>query len=358
MKKKLIPDIYLLLIVIVLVITGFLAVHNTSITYNLKEDIFEGYIALLIFSCIISIIIIFMPSLTKILDKSVMGLVFVTIVILILVFIPGMGLKSGNARRWIDIGGLFTFQPSEFAKLTIIIYLSSVLSKKGNKLHLFKKGFLPPLVVLIIIVALIAIEPDFGTAMFFAIVGFLIFFYTGIPIIYLIAVGTVIFILGVLFVTSQPYMYERIQGFTNQSGYQISQAIASFERGGIFGMPLEEIIENPIHLPAAITDFILASIAQSMGLFGTVLVALSFLFFMIRGFVIVKRIDDLFSRYLAFSIVISITTQAYTNMLVAVSLLPITGMTLPFISYGRNSMFITMIMCSILLNISREAIKK
>ncbi len=357
MKNKLFPDKYLLLTIIALVVIGFFAVHNTSTVYGTKDDIFSGYIAILIISSIFAIIIMFMPSITILLDKIVVILLVTTLILLIMVLL--IGVRAGNARRWIDVGS-FTLQPSEIAKLTIVVYLSSVLSKKGKKLNELTNGFMPPLAVLFVMSILIALEPDFSTAVFFSLIGLIIFIYAGTPIKFVILVGICLLVLSIFLVSSNQYMYERIErfDFSGKSGYQINQAIITFSRSGIRGMPLDELIQSPIHLPAGITDFILASVAQNLGLFGTASIVLLFLFFMIRGMIIAYRIDDLFSKYLAFSIVIAITTQAYINMMVAVSLMPITGMTLPFISYGRNSMFVSMIMAAILLNISRQAVKK
>ncbi len=356
MKNKIFPDICLLFTVIALIVIGVFAVHNTSTVYGTKNDIFSGYINVLIIASVLSVIIIFMPSLTDILDKLVVVLLVSTLALLIIVYF--FGVRDGNARRWIAIDS-FTIQPSEIAKLTLAIYLSSVLSKKGKKVSEFTSGFIPPLAVLIVMSILIAIEPDFSTALFFSVIGLIIFIYAGTPIRFVAFVGLLVVILGYILISSNAYMSERIEDhFTDKSGYQINQAIAAFSRSGIRGIKLDELIESPIHLPAGITDFILASVAQNLGLIGTIIILGLFLFFMIRGMIIVSRIDDLFSKYLSFSIVISITTQAYINMMVAVALIPITGMTLPFISYGRNSLFVSMIMSAILLNLSRKAVKK
>lgn len=356
MKNKMFPDRYLLSTVIALIVVGFFAIHNTSTVYGTKDEIFSGYISVLIVSSVLSAIIIFLPSLTDMLDKIVIVLVVFTILLLIIVLFTGV--RTGNARRWIGVDN-FTIQPSEIAKLTIVIYLSSVLSKKGKKMTEFKRGFFPPLIVLVLMSILIAVEPDFSTALFFSLIGFIIFIYAGTPFKFVLLVGICVLFLGACLVLNNTYMFERLENhFTDKSGYQINQAIMVFSHSGIWGMPLDELIQSPIHLPAGITDFILAAVAQNLGLIGTIIVVFLFFFFMVRGLIIVSRIDDTFSKYLAFSIVVAITTQAYINMLVAVSVIPITGIPLPFISYGRNSLFVSMMMSAILLNLSRKAEKK
>ncbi len=357
MNNKLFPDVYLLFTVIILIVIGFFAIHNTSTIYGTKEDIFAGYITVLLVSSILAVVVIFIPNLIDLLDRLVPILLVATLALLVIVLFSGV--RAGNARRWIAIG-TYTIQPSEVAKLTIVIYLSSVLSKKGKNINNLTQGFIPPLTVLILVSILIAVEPDFSTAVFFSLIGLIIFIYAGTPLRFVFLVGLCVLVLSIFLVSSNQYMFERIErfDFTGKSGYQINQAIISFSRSGIGGMSLDELIHSPIHLPAGITDFILASVAQNLGLFGTVPIVLLFLFFMIRGMIIVYRIDDIFSKYLAFSIVVAICTQAYINMMVAVSLIPITGMTLPFISYGRNSLFTSIMMAAILLNLSRQAVKK
>ncbi len=355
MNNKLFPDKYLLCTIIILIVIGFFAIHNTSIVYGTKDEIFGGYVSVLVVSSILAVIVMFMPSITDWLDRFVPILLITTLALLVLVLF--FGVRAGNARRWISIGS-FTLQPSEIAKLTIVVYLSNVLSKKGKKMTEFKRGIMYPLIALVVIAILIAVEPDFSTALFFSVIGFIIFIYAGTPIKFVACIGVVVVVLSALLISNNAYMVERIESFAGKSGYQINQAILVFSHSGIWGMPLDELIQSPIHLPAGITDFILASVAQNIGLFGTTIILASFLFFMIRGMIIVHRIDDLFSKYLAFSIVVAITTQAYINMMVAVSLMPITGMTLPFISYGRNSLFVSMMMAAILLNLSRQAVKE
>lgn len=353
MKKNTLPDIYLTLIVSILIIFGVVAIYNTSIVYLESQENFFGHIGVLIFSVILSIALTFLKNIEKILDKSVPWVLGITIFFLVLVIIPGVALRAGGAGRWLDVFGLFTFQPSELAKLSIALYLANVLSKKGEKLSTLKKGLLPPLSVLILMIMLIIIEPDFGTAMLFAIVGFSIFFYAGVPLRYLIATGIIVLGIFILLITQNPYMSERIKGYNNKNSYQTEQAKESFRQGGLAGNKFENIIEKPVHLPAAITDFMLASFAQHYGFFGCALVVILFFLFMIRGFVLVDRMENMFLKYLAFAIVVFITSQAYLNILVSIAAIPTTGMPLPFISYGRNTLFITMIGVGVLLNITR-----
>lgn len=297
------------------------------------------------------------------LKKYVKPLIFVTIVLLVLVFIPGIGRESGGARRWIDLRA-FNFNPSELAKLTVIIYLSYILSKKQSKLNNFTFGILPPLLLVCLIFFIILLQSGFSTSVLLLLIAFTLFFIGGASIRYFIM--TLILSIPVLsvFIINVSYRKARILSFLNPwedatgKGYHIIQSLKSFSEGGFFGVGLGNSLQKMTRLPTPHTDFIFSVIAEETGLIGASLVALLFLFFFIRGVIIARNCEDKFGQLLAFGIVALITTHAFVNMGIAAGIIPPTGVSLPFISSGGSSMLILSIGCGILLNISAQNKKK
>jgi len=357
MKTKIMPDIYMTLIVVSIILSGILAIYITESIHNPDQGFFIKHFSLVIYMVLFSLIIIFSPNFVNLLDRFVPIILLITLLLLVYVYLFGISSDGSYAKRWIKIGS-FTIQPSEIAKLSSVIYFASVLSKKGEKLFKIKKGLGPPLIILIIISILIMVEPDSGTAMLFAFVGFIMFFYAGIPLRYLILTGIVLFIIFVGFIFYTPYMRTRVTSYLDPSNsrddtYQTRRANLAFNLGGISGLDDDALLETSTHLPAAITDFIYASIAQRYGFIGNIIILFLFLSFTIRGFIISSRINNLFYKYIVFGVTMFISMQAYLNMLVTTLIIPTTGIPLPFISYGRNAIVINMIMVALLLKITR-----
>lgn len=359
-RRKLMPDKYLLIIYIALLIAGLLAIYGAQTLHEPNGQYFQNHLHLLIYMLVMTIFILILPDFFNLLDKIVPLLLVVTLLLLVAVLIFGITVPGSYAKRWILIASSFTIQPSEIAKITTTIYLASVLSKKGEKLFDFKKGLFPPLIVLLLISVLILIEPDSGTALLFAMVGFSIFSYAGIPNKTLIISAIFLLALFVIFVFNVPYMKSRVNAYfdpksqSEEDIYQIRRAKLAFNYGGIYGIPDENIGEISVHLPAALTDFIFASVSQKYGLIGDIIILSLFLSFTIRGFIISSRIKDLFLKNISFGITIFISLQAYLNIMVATLMIPTTGMPLPIISYGRNALAVNMIMFAILLKITQR----
>lgn len=359
MKRKI--DIYISLIYTAILICGLVSIYGAESIHGAEDSLFINHVKLIGFMIVVSLIILLLPDFFNFLDKLVPFLLLFTVLLLIAVLVFGITVDGSYARRWLLIVPGFTVQPSEIAKITFVIYLASVLSKKGEKLFDFKKGLVPPLLVLLAISFLIMIEPDSGTAMLFSIVGFAMFFYAGIPIRSLILSGILLMVIFIIFIFNVPYMKSRVSAYlepnrqSEEDVYQIKRAKLAFNYGGMDGISDDEIKDTSTHLPAALTDFIYASIAQRFGLIGDIIVLLLFLAFTVRGFIISVRINDLFSKYLSFGITMFISIQAYLNMMVATLIIPTTGMPLPFISYGRNALVINMLMAAILLKITQRS---
>lgn len=292
------------------------------------------------------------------LDKANIILV-VCFFLLILVLIPGIGTIRNGSRSWFGIGS-FGIQPSEFIKLALIIFTSKYLSKNMKNIKTIKRGVLPILGITILVFGVVMLQPDFGTGVIIvmSIIGLL--FISGVKISFFTKIG----ILGLAGITSliavAPYRLERILSYLNPwqdplgSGFQTIQSLFSIGPGGLLGLGLGNSIQKHFYLPEPQTDFIFAIIAEELGFLGAVLVCGLFFIIIIRGFMIAINTDDLFGKYLAFGITFQITFQALLNLMVVVGLIPVTGVTLPFLSYGGSSLLITMIGIGIILNISRH----
>ena len=272
--------------------------------------------------------------------------------------IPGIGTIRNGSRSWFGIGG-FGIQPSEFMKLSLIIFASKYLYKNEKNINDIKNGVLPILFVTLVVFALIMLQPDFGTGVItvMSIVGLL--FIAGVNMKFFFIVGIFGLIGAVILILIAPYRFERILSFINPwidplgSGFQAIQSLFAIGPGGLLGLGLGNSIQKHFYLPEPQTDFIFAIISEELGFLGIVIVSSLFLTIIYRGFKISMNSKDLFSKYVAFGITFQLAFQTLLNLMVVVSLIPITGVTLPFLSYGGSSLLITLCEMGILLNISR-----
>lgn len=286
-------------------------------------------------------------------------LLFVSIIALVLVLIPGIGRKIHGATRWIRFGPI-TIQVSEFAKLALIIYLSYSLEKKVDKIKSFSIGFLPHVLVGAILSGLALLEPDFGTALVFLSLVFILLFISGAKITYL--AGSIFAGLPVLYllVWNVPYRLERILGFINpwadpyKRGYHLVHSIMAVSSGGFWGVGLGKSYQKLFYLPEPHTDFIMAVIAEELGLFGVLAIVLLFGVILWRGILIAKNAPDLFGMYLASGIITMICLQAAINMGVVTGVLPTKGLPLPFVSYGGSSLVASLAGIGIVLNVGKS----
>jgi cell division protein FtsW len=284
----------------------------------------------------------------------------VTLVLLIAVLIPGVGTEAFGSRRWIVIPGIGSFQPAEIAKLAICIYLAHWLDRRGRTAHSFWNGFIPFGLLVGPAFLLIALEPDLGTAGVYAITTFAIFFMAGANLVYLGAIGSGIVGAAVLMISSTPYQAERIRTFLDpfrdplDAGYNTIQGLLALAMGGIAGQGLGASKLKYLYLPAPSTDFIFAIIGEEWGLVGTLTVLILFVVVACHGYRIAITAPDTFSGLLAAGITTWLVAQACVNMMVVTALMPVTGIPLPFISYGGSALTINLVAVGILLSISRE----
>ncbi|MFI3261045.1 MAG: putative lipid II flippase FtsW [bacterium] len=284
---------------------------------------------------------------------------FIALALLILVLIPGIGIVRNGSRSWFGIGSLGV-QPSEFAKIAIIIYSSYYLDV--NKVHNNNKikNIIPLLGIIVFVFLLIMLEPDFGTGFVIILTNVLLIYISGIDVKFFFKIGALASLaLGGLIIAA-PYRLARITSFLDPwsdplgSGFQIIQSLYAIGPGGLLGQGFLSSRQKNFYLPEPQTDFIFSIISEEFGFLGVLIVTLFFFYIFFKITQISLRQEDLFAKYLSFGIGSSLLVQATLNLSVVTGLLPITGITLPFISYGGSSLLISFAMIGIVLNISRN----
>jgi cell division protein FtsW len=284
----------------------------------------------------------------------------ITLVLLVVVLVPGIGAEINGSRRWIIIPGIGSVQPAEFAKLAVVLYLAHWLDRRGRQVRSFWNGLIPFGLLIAPGFVLIALEPDMGTAGVYVIAAFSVFFMAGANLLYLAAIAAAIGAAATVMITSTVYQLHRIQAFLNPfedpygAGYNTLQALMALALGGITGLGLGASKQKYLYLPAPSTDFIFAIIGEEWGLVGTLAVVALFVVVAYQGYRIAITAPDTFSGLLACGITTWIVAQACINMAVVTSLLPVTGIPLPFISAGGSALTINLAAVGILLSISRE----
>lgn len=277
-----------------------------------------------------------------------------TLVLLVLVLVPGFGTQALGARRWLNLGG-FQLQPTELAKLTLIIYLAAWLEKS--------RPFWQFLLILFIFLSLVMLQPDLGTALVLVGAGVLVFYTAGAPaksLLFLSVLGT---LAGLGLIFSSSYRLERVKTFLNPlhdplgSSYHIRQALIAVGSGGIWGLGLGESRQKYQFLPQVSTDSIFAIIAEETGFFGGSILILGLLLIIWRGLTIARLAPDRFTGLLAAGITSWLGLQIFINLGAILALLPLTGVPLPFISYGGSSLIVNLAAVGILLNISRFRVR-
>ena len=280
--------------------------------------------------------------------------------LLILVLIPGIGSIRNGSRSWFGIGSL-GIQPSEFAKIGLIIYVSKYLTNNKKTMKSITKGVLPILGVIAFFFLIIMMEPDFGTAMVIVITLVVLIFTSGVNISFFVKIG-LLGLLGIVgIIIAAPYRMKRIVSFLNPwsdplgSGYQILQSLYAIGPGGLLGQGFLKSRQKYFYLPEPQTDFIFSIISEELGFLGVLIVSSLYLYIFYRGMIISLKCQDAFGKYLAFGLAFGIIIQAILNLMVVVGLIPVTGVTLPFLSYGGSSLLVSMASIGILLNISKNS---
>jgi cell division protein FtsW len=281
------------------------------------------------------------------------------IILLIFVLIPSFSEVAGGARRWLALGD-FSFQPSELAKLSLIIYLAAWLEARQKALRSWNEGLFPFLLILGSVGGLILLQPDVGTFGVIALFAAIMFFGSGASIVHIGAIAALG--IGLLFFLAklEPYRMARLISFFDRAqdplgiSYQINQALLAIGSGGMFGVGLWHSIQKYSSLPEPMTDSIFAVWAEETGFLGAIFLVSLFVAFGFRGFQIASHAHDRFGKLLALGITFWILSQALINIGSMVGFVPLTGIPLPFVSYGGSSMVVTLAGVGILLNISKH----
>ncbi|MCP3026207.1 stage V sporulation protein E [Halobacillus sp. A5] len=355
------PDIWLIITILSLLMIGIVMVYSSSSIWSeYKFD--DSWFYAKRQTLFASLGLIAMFTLSKIpyfvWYKHAKLIVLICLVFLILVLIPGVGMVRGGARSWIGIG-MFSIQPSEFMKLGLIIFLAKFLSMRQKRIVSFQEGFLPSLAIILIPFALIMLQPDLGTGVVMVGTCLVMMFVAGARIAHfmLIVAGGVAGMAGLI--ASAPYRIQRITAFLHPwedplgSGFQIIQSLYAIGPGGLLGLGLGKSMQKFFYLPEPQTDFIYSVLAEELGFLGGALVLILFFILLWRGVRASLHASDLFGSLLALGIVGMISIQVMINVSVVTGLIPVTGITLPLISYGGSSLTLTLAALGLLLSVSR-----
>lgn len=345
----------MLLAVVVLSLFGILMVYDSSVAiairdfgnqyYYLRDQLkwlAAGFVVLTVFS-FVDYHFWFTIALPILLG---------TLVLLLAVFLPGIGVSALGAHRWINLG-FFVLQPAEFAKLALAVYLSAWFSRA-------ERGRLAAFALLVsMVVGLVLLEPDLGTSVIIVAIALILYFTSGAPLTHFAIIIPVLIIGIVGLAVISPYRVARLTTFLHPeedplgSSYHIHQVLLGLGSGGLFGVGIGQSRQKYEYLPEANTDSIFAIIGEETGFIGGVAVILMFVFASWRGFRIANRAKDAFGRLLGIGVTAWISVQTIINLSAMVALMPLTGVPLPFISYGGSSLIIMLAAVGILLNISK-----
>jgi cell division protein FtsW len=286
-------------------------------------------------------------------------ILLLSLISLILVFVPGIGGKVRGAARWLRFGPL-TLQPSEFAKLAIVLFTAYSLARKQEKIKYFAIGFLPHMVVAGLFIALILKEPDFGTSVTVAIIVFTMLFVGGTRLTHILLALSGAIPLGVWMVLRDPKKFARVLSFMDpwkhgqDMGYQLKQALLAIGSGGLWGLGPGQSRAKLFFLPDCHTDFVLAIFTEETGFLGFLLILILFTILIGRGLRLSLKAPDSFGSYLALGLTLMIGLPALINIGVVSGALPTKGLSLPFLSYGGSGLLVNLLAVGILLNISRQ----
>jgi len=357
------PDYALIFTILALVILGLVILSSSSMVIS-WENFNENYHYLkrqLFYSLPLGLLCFFVFQ--KIdyhyWQKAALIILVLTIVLLALTLAPKIGYSHGQAKRWLDIGG-FSLQPIEFVKLSFIIYLSAILSRQKEKDgQAVKESFLPFLTIMGVIGGLVILQPNMSALIIFFLISGIIYFLAGLKLSYLPLILIIAVVGCFALIKISPYRADRLTVFLNPEkdpqgkGYQINQALLAIGSGGLWGRGLGRSVQKWKYLPEVLGDSIFAVAAEELGFIGAASIIILFIFLAWRGLLIAKKSSDKFGLLLAGGITGWIVSQAAINIAAISGLIPLTGLPLPFISYGGSALVASLAGMGILVNISK-----
>lgn len=357
------PDILLLVITCTLLAIGLTMVYSASAVkaaenfgdsfYFLKRQLLFAAVGVGLMFAVMRIDYHFWRAWAKI---GLIGCYF----LLVIVLIPGVGLVRGGASSWLGVGA-FSIQPSEFTKVALIVFLAKYLSEHQTKLPSFRKGLVPSFMPVLLAFGLIILQPDLGTDMVLVLTCVIMIFIAGARIKHFVAIGSIGLLGFIGLIISAPYRLKRLTGFIDpwqdpkDSGFQITQSLLAIGPGGLLGFGLGQSRQKYQYLPEPQTDFIFSIVSEELGFIGAAFVLVLFCLLLWRGILIAIKAPDLFGTLLAVGITGMIAIQIMINIAVVTGLIPVTGITLPFLSYGGSSLTLMLVSIGILLNVSNHA---
>ncbi len=361
LRKRIPFDALFLITVLILVVIGTAAIYSASSYLAQQKPYFDSQFYLKSHLIRLAIGLVLMSLAIFIDYRNLLELspVLLGITFMLLLYVLMNGTFYNGSRRAMLIAGV-SFQPSEFAKLALILYLAKFLDEAGRNIEDFNQGLMPALIVLGGVLFPIAVEPDLGTAVIIMIIALVMIFVAGASMYHLTALASVAAIFVSIFLKLFPYQLSRVKSYINairgvgDLPYQVKQSLISFGNGGVFGVGIGNSRQKMSFLPYPYNDFIFSIIGEEAGLIGCLIIISLFLVLLWRGMWIVTHAPDKSSQLLAIGIIASITIYAFFNAGIALNLLPVTGITMPFISYGGSSLIVNLIGVGILLNISMQ----
>lgn len=359
--KKATPDMILIIVTLMLLAVGLTMVYSASAIwadYKFDDSFFFAKRQLL-FAIVGLVAMFFLMNVDYWTWRTwAKVIIIVCFVLLLLVLIPGIGNVRNGSRSWIGVGA-FSIQPSEFMKLAMIAFLAKFLSEKQKLITSFKKGLVPSLGLVFLAFGLIMLQPDLGTGTVMVGTCIVMIFVSGARIKHFALLGLIGIGGFVALVLSAPYRIKRITSFLDPwedplgSGFQIIQSLYAIGPGGLFGLGLGESRQKFFYLPEPQTDFIFAILSEELGFIGGTFVILLFALLLWRGIRVALGAPDLYGSFLAVGIIAMVAIQVMINIGVVTGLMPVTGITLPFLSYGGSSLTLMLMAIGVLLNISR-----
>ncbi len=357
------PDIALLVVTVILLVIGVEMVYSASFVVAQKEYGDSTYfLSKQVIWALVGTALMAAAALVDYhqLERLSVPMMVVAVVAMVLVLIPGVGVGNYGATRWLRIGPLPQIQPSEFAKLALIVYMSAWLARKGKRVKELTYGFVPFALLLVTVTALIMAQPDMGTSFVVVATAGCLFFVAGANLLHFLVAAAGGVIGFVYLIVHSGYRSARIQAFLNpwadprDTGWHTIQTLIALGSGGITGLGLGASRQKFFYVPNAHTDAIFAIIGEELGLIGATSVILLFALLAWRGFVIAFKAPDRFGRLLATGVTCMILVQAVTNIAVVTNTIPYTGVTLPFISFGGSSLAVCLAGVGLLLGVSRH----
>jgi len=284
------------------------------------------------------------------------------IMLLVAIKATGFGYSAGGSARWLRFG-FFSFQPSEFVRFALVIYLAYSMDKKRDQLKDFYVGFMPHILILGIFIALILVQPDFGSALILGAITWIMLFVGGVRLLHLFSSLILILPVAGLFLISAEYRIKRLMSFLNpweypsDAGYQVVHSLMAFGTGGAWGTGIGKGYQKLFYLPEPHTDFIFSVIGEELGLLGVLIILGLYVLIFWRGVWIARNTEDSFGAFVAIGLTTAIGLQVCVNMGVTLGLLPTKGLTLPFLSYGGSSLLMNMAAIGILMNIGAKTVR-